>query len=361
MKGWQDAGYFTGANVYIFRYEGPPPEQLPVQYTQPVYQPVPEPPAKGGSSTMQGRRQYQEDRFVVVNDLHTLLHDPTRPSFWGRGASLFGVFDGHQGPEAADYCSKHMAGQVARQLEAAANAGQQQHEGVEAAMTAAFEAIDTAFLLYAKRKKVKHGCTACVALVLDSWLYVANVGDSRAVLNKGGDALRCTKAHSPGDEDEKSRIRAAGGEVICLNGVWRVKVHNPELEAKAKLGNCEPWEKPPPMLAVSRSIGDRQLKLPHRLIDAKPDVTRFELGLKDDLLFIGCDGVFDVLTDQQAIDLASSAINEDRSPIEAARRVITKAYQLDAPDNLTGVAVYMKGVRDVGQKKKEETEYTQEY
>ena len=72
---------------------------------------------------------------------------------------------------------------------------------------------------------------------------------------------RGSQDHSPGDDAEKERIKAAGGEVVNINGTWRVKLCDPELEAKARLGNCESWERPPAMLAVSRSIGDRQLKV----------------------------------------------------------------------------------------------------
>jgi serine/threonine protein phosphatase PrpC len=45
-------------------------------------------------------------------------------------------------------------------------------------------------------------------------LYCANVGDSKAVLCRGGHAVELSYDHKPSRPDEKERIIAAGGTVV---------------------------------------------------------------------------------------------------------------------------------------------------
>ena len=54
-----------------------------------------------------------------------------------------------------------------------------------------------------------------MALVRDSELTVANVGDSRCVLCRNGIALEMSVDHKPEDKPELDRINKAGGKVTC--------------------------------------------------------------------------------------------------------------------------------------------------
>ena len=65
------------------------------------------------------------------------------------------------------------------------------------------------------------GCTAVVAVVKGNELWVANAGDSRAVLCRGGQALALSEDHKPQSETERNRITAAGGFVSDVGGVSR--------------------------------------------------------------------------------------------------------------------------------------------
>lgn len=61
------------------------------------------------------------------------------------------------------------------------------------------------------------GCTAVCAVVRDGELFVANAGDSRCVLCRGGNAVAMTQDHKPMDEEEYARITK-----VCVGGgvVW---------------------------------------------------------------------------------------------------------------------------------------------
>ena len=59
----------------------------------------------------------------------------------------------------------------------------------------------------------KVGCTACVVLVTATEIYVANVGDSRAVLSQGLSVYDLSDDHKPENEEEEQRIVKARGNV----------------------------------------------------------------------------------------------------------------------------------------------------
>jgi protein phosphatase 1G len=137
------------------------------------------------------------------------------------------------------------------------------------------------------------GCTAVVALLQQSAagnvLWVANAGDSRAVLSRGGRAVALSEDHKPNVKSELERIRAAGGYV---NDVGRVN------------GN----------LNLSRSLGDLKYKTnarlaPHQqVISGHPDVVRSELTPQDDFFLLACDGVFDVMANQRLVDFVRARL-----------------------------------------------------
>lgn len=61
------------------------------------------------------------------------------------------------------------------------------------------------------------GCTAVVAVLKGRELYVANAGDSRAVLGRGAIAVPLSEDHKPASASERQRITDAGGFVseVC--------------------------------------------------------------------------------------------------------------------------------------------------
>jgi protein phosphatase 2C family protein 2/3 len=63
--------------------------------------------------------------------------------------------------------------------------------------------------------KEKSGSCACVVMIVDDTVYVANVGDSRAILsqNYGSSSLDLSYDHKPGNDREKKRILEAGGQL----------------------------------------------------------------------------------------------------------------------------------------------------
>ena len=59
----------------------------------------------------------------------------------------------------------------------------------------------------------KSGSCACVCLIVDDQIYIANVGDSRAILslNTGSQSAALSFDHKPSEPKERKRIIDAGG------------------------------------------------------------------------------------------------------------------------------------------------------
>ena len=89
-------------------------------------------------------------------------------------------------------------------------------------------------------------------------------------------------------------------------------------------------------LAVSRAIGDLTLKTPSPIVSARPEV-RIERLRGDDLfVVVACDGIWDVLSDQAAVDIAAEHVH---SPQEAAQAIVRAALAKGSGDNLTVTVV----------------------
>ncbi len=124
--------------------------------------------------------------------------------------------------------------------------------------------------------------------------------------------------HKPTDRDEKERIRAAGGHVVFGR----------------LFGD----------LAVSRGLGDPDYKMPlsdANFVSCEPHVTSAPLShTQDDFLVLACDGLWDVLSYQDAVDLVGAGRDEGLSPTENGRRLARRALEKGSKDNVTAVVVY---------------------
>ncbi|EKX73479.1 protein phosphatase 2C domain containing protein [Theileria equi strain WA] len=269
-----------------------------------------------------------------------------------------GVFDGHYGPECSEYTSRHLKNNILsvfrqsvhskgvkrRKSIKGAEIADTSHEcaDVEALVNGCikgFEMTDNNFCRIADRSNIMDGSTACVLLLYgpdpDGSLKIisANVGDSRAILCSLGDdgesyiATALTVDHKPDSPSEKERILASGGTVEFLQGTWR---------AVGKLRNqiaCA--------LATSRSIGDLMLKTPKKIVSAVPDVRIRTVDFDKDLFVVLCtDGVTDVVTNQEIVNIVAECIQAGNSPEKAAEKIVATSEQRGSYDDKTCTIIY---------------------
>jgi protein phosphatase PTC1 len=165
---------------------------------------------------------------------------------------------------------------------------------------------------------IKNGTTASVTYLrpitsTSMQLYVANVGDSRVVLCRKGKAIRLSVDHRPSDPDEQRRVKDAGGYIL-----------NNRVNA---------------ILAVTRAIGDVYLQ---PVVTSDPYTSFINLSSSDgdEFLIVACDGVWDMINDQDAIDL----IRFEMDPRVASVKLRDHAYNAGSNDNISVAVVRISKV-----------------
>lgn len=158
--------------------------------------------------------------------------------------------------------------------------------------------------------------------------YTVNLGDSRAVLCRGGHAIPLTSDHKPDRPDERQRIQKAGGFVGNFGGIPRVySASGAGLAVESQLSMY---------LAVSRAFGDRPLKTPSALVSCEPEIKRFQIDNDDLFIVMACDGIWDVMSNQDAVNIALAQYND---PKAAADAIVKEAYKRGSADNLTATVI----------------------
>ncbi|XP_073143218.1 protein phosphatase 2C 50-like [Henckelia pumila] len=309
-----------------------------------------------GFESMCGRRPEMEDAVATVPRFleipiqmlsgDQLIHG-VNSRFSHLTGHFFGVYDGHGGSHVANYCRDRLHSALAEELEAIKmdlNEGISKHgceEQWRTAFSKCFIKVDDEVGGKATLNPVVPetvGSTAVVAVVCSSHIIVANCGDSRAVLYRGKEPMALSVDHKPNREDEYARIEAAGGKVIQWNGHRVFGV-----------------------LAMSRSIGDRYLK---PWIIPNPEVMFVPRAREDDCLILASDGLWDVMTNEEACEIARKNIltwhknNGATLPTErgegidpaaqaAAEYLSKRALQKGSKDNITVVVIDMKAQRKI--------------
>ena len=191
------------------------------------------------------------------------------------------------------------------------------------------------------------GSCAIMALINKNKLIIANIGDSRLVLFKKNSLFFVTEDHKPNSPKEKIRIEKAGGNIYQTQSPIPIFQNGKKIDI--------PWRVNPGRLSVSRTFGDIEAKNENfggnkNIVVALPDITEIELDDDFNLLVIGCDGIFDVLSNEQILDCVRIVIKEknikDLNDINMselcgyiADMIIKSSLALDSFDNISCIVV----------------------
>eukprot|EP00927_Polykrikos_kofoidii_P074749 TRINITY_DN70771_c0_g1_i1.p1 TRINITY_DN70771_c0_g1~~TRINITY_DN70771_c0_g1_i1.p1 ORF type:complete len:471 (-),score=111.19 TRINITY_DN70771_c0_g1_i1:279-1691(-) len=296
-----------------------------------------------GVASWQGNKDVQEDRYILDVELE---------SSDGQKVVGFVVLDGHSG----SLCVDALLDWLPRNLQKCLSSkGPLTEDNLRQTVIEACVLTDDEFLLKAREREVLDGSTMILALIYladgqghDAHgrgrykLLIGNLGDSRAVLCRAQagrlSAVRLSEDHKPGRPDEQRRIEAKGG-VVDMQGVWRVFTPGPANFA----GRSVLWG-----LAVSRAFGDLLMKEPQaygvagatgELVSAVPEVHSYDLQPSEDrFLVLACDGVWDVLNDDDAV----SVCIQHRSADLAAHALVRRSFEIGSDDNITSLVVAWK-------------------
>ncbi|KAJ1379317.1 hypothetical protein SESBI_46991 [Sesbania bispinosa] len=267
-----------------------------------------------GSVSVIGKRKEMEDAVSV--EIGLVAKERAKCDF-------FAVYDGHGGAQVALACRERLHRLVAEEVERCVDEVEWDWEEM---MEGCFRKMDSEVADNAAVRTV--GSTAVVAVVAAKEVVVANCGDSRAVMGRGGKAVDLSSDHKPDRPDELMRIEEAGGRVINWNG-------------QRVLG----------VLATSRSIGDQYLR-PY--VISKPEVTVTKRTSKDEFLILASDGLWDVISSEVACQVVRkclsgqirrvrNAVGNQSRAAEAAALLAEIALAKGSRDNTSVIVVELRG------------------
>lgn len=162
------------------------------------------------------------------------------------------------------------------------------------------------------------GCTAVCTLISPTHLFIANCGDSRAVLYDGTSPKFVTEDHKPSHPKERQRIIDAGGcATQRINGT----------------------------LAVSRALGDFEFKKDQQrgpceqLVSPEPEVTVIERHPHDEFLILACDGIWDVMNNEDLCEFVRYKLKVEPSLENICSSVLDVCLHKGSRDNMSIIIV----------------------
>jgi Leucine-rich repeat (LRR) protein/serine/threonine protein phosphatase PrpC len=157
-------------------------------------------------------------------------------------------------------------------------------------------------------------------------IWFANCGDARAVSCRKGHAIRQSKDHKPLMKSERLRVQSLGGLVSDQGRIQGSGAN----------------------IAVARAIGDKPY---HPFVSNRPYINCYPVTEDDEFVILACDGVWDVLSDEEAVNLVrkfQSHLNPPKPSTHntticgTAPLVRDIAYQLASGDNISVIVVSLK-------------------
>ncbi|KAF1774395.1 Protein phosphatase 2C family [Phytophthora cactorum] len=305
-----------------------------------------------GVSLAQGARPYMEDRYSVIE---RLLDDEEDTD---SSPSLLAVYDGHNGAYASEYARRRFKDMLGENEDLVEISRRAQHSDLTEG-----DVDKIRELLILQRTVIlnkRDGSTVLLGLLVGGKLFVANLGDSRAVLAQADEAsddeeeedvpsaVRLSVDHKPDLTEETERVEDAGGKVI-FSGCWRVA-----------------HDQIPLRLAISRSLGDHPLKtnMPAScsapLVSVVPDVRVLNVEAAGEYLVFASDGLWDRLSDDDAAKIVRAKVTEfhwSEEPTSsedvtkealqfAANALVEAALLKRSMDNITAMVISFSELSD---------------
>ncbi|PKU81405.1 probable protein phosphatase 2C 42 [Dendrobium catenatum] len=247
------------------------------------------------------------DFSMAVVQANQVLEDQSQIES-GPFGTFVGVYDGHGGPDAARYVCDHLFRNF---REISSVSGSVTSDEIRRAFLATEEGfIALVSQLWNSRPHLATTGSCClVGFISQGTLFVANIGDSRAVLGRkigstsGIAAIQLSTEHNANVEAVRQELKAQHPDdpqiVVFRHGVWRVKG----------------------IIQVSRSIGDAYMKfaqynrepinekfrisepLKMPIMTANPAILCHSIQTSDSFLIFASDGLWEHLSNEKAVEI----------------------------------------------------------
>ena len=258
---------------------------------------------RASSATAKGRRPTQEDIIEVILSFNSRSKECK---------SMLAVYDGHSGSNCAYLLKQELGAELNRSF-------CQDDKQLRCWINETFKMVDVRICEKLRRVDDASGSTALIALIDSQEIIIANVGDSLSLLYGKEIGLRILNdQHRVNNIREKDRL----------------------LSEKAIIQN----NRVNGMLAITRSFGDCRHKHENGAkgsIDPIPDVFFHERTVDDELLVLGSDGIFDVLSPIDVVKLIKYKLIMTKDLDEAANFIVEKALEHGSNDNVSVIIVVL--------------------
>ncbi|OIT36855.1 PREDICTED: probable protein phosphatase 2C 1 [Nicotiana attenuata] len=298
--------------------------------------------------TQQGRKGVNQDAMIVWED------------FMAEDVTFCGVFDGH-GPHGHLVARKVRDAlplklkSLLQSFESNRN-GNPQLEAVDPdkdqvmadkmdanwreAFLQSYKAMDKELRSQPNLDCFCSGSTAVTLIKQGSNLYMGYIGDSRAILaskdeNDSMVAVQLTVDLKPDLPKEAERIKQCKGRVFALQD--EPEVHRVWL----------PYDNAPG-LAMARAFGDFCVK--EYGVISMPEFSHRVLTERDQFIVLASDGVWDVLSNEEVVDIVSSAPTRSsaaRILVDSAAREWKTKYPTSKMDDCAVVCLFLDGHMDM--------------
>jgi len=268
------------------------------------------------SHSLQGKRDSNEDQHIHILNINGENNELNNINF-------FGVFDGHGGKVVSKYLKDRMSQYFVTKFKRNLYLND---EYITKYFIKVYDLLQSNLNIEHPRAIVHCGSTACIGIQykdLDNQnkIWILNVGDSRAIkCNKDNIAEQLSLDHKPNSPEEKKRIEQLGGEIEYDGSDWRIKG-----------------------LSLSRAFGDLDC-LPY--VTYLPQIYKYNINLDDKFMIFACDGLWDVLSNQDAIDfindlLINKKFKGNYSKEYYAKELAEHAINKGSLDNITVIIYFI--------------------
>lgn len=258
------------------------------------------------------------------------------------GWNIVGVFDGHGGWQVAEFVEKTLVAQISESLVLVSVSDV---NSIEKLITNAFTAVEKAYI-----EKIRPaydlgfgsvasvGSCVIVAAQKDSTLIVGNCGDCRAVIGSKSNltseskfiSTRVTNDHNARIALEEEKLRKEHPDedniIVCKNPhACYVKGR---LQLTRALGDL--YLKSTEFNAPKDSHRSRGRHIPPPYtppyVGSAPDIFHVHLTTHDKFIILASDGLWDFLSDEQAVEIVSNCTD----PKRAAEALVNNALDVAA-------------------------------
>lgn len=258
--------------------------------------------------SMKGKRSQNEDAHKIILNANGL--DNTF-----QNVNYYAIFDGHGGKQISNFVNDNIYKFFV-------------DKKVKYPLTTQYinKVFDTVQNNIIQNNNGVHvGTTALIAVNYRNegvnYLNIMNSGDCRAVLCRDNLAMPLTKDHKPEWPEETVRITNLGGKIYFDDPVYRIKD-----------------------LSVSRAFGDIDAT-PY--VTHKPDIFRWKIEKNDKFFILACDGVWDVLSNQDVVNFVLNIayepdmITRKKNTFNVAHKIAQLALNKGSTDNITVILVFL--------------------